>query len=76
MSSGSRVVDNAEDRADMVQAKTDGAKQTNWGEKQVVLTWSPGHTLAYETTYIINIYCIVVNDNERHSYSVSWRLFN
>ena len=60
----------------MVQAKTDGAKQTNWGEKQIALTWSPGHTLAYETTYIINIYCIVVNDNERHSYSVSWHLFN
>ena len=60
----------------MVRAKPTAAKQTNWGEKQVALTWSAGHTLAYETTYIINIYCIVVNDNEGHSYSVSWCLFN
>ena len=60
----------------MVRAKPTAAKQTNWGEKQVALTWSAGHTLAYETTYIINIYCIVDNDNEGHSYFVSWRLFN
>ena len=43
----------------MVRAKPTAAKQTNWGEKQVALTWSAGHTLAYETTYIINIYCII-----------------
>ena len=39
----------------MVRAKPTAAKQTNWGEKQVALTWSAGHTLAYETTYVITL---------------------
>ena len=39
----------------MVQAKLTTAKQANWEEKQVALTLSGGHTLAYETTYIITL---------------------
>jgi len=55
-----------------VQAKLTTTKQANWGEKQVTLTLSAGHTLAYETTYIItlggvNQYFIYLFSNPRKS---------